>query len=186
MVYFLSVFFLVQAGSSESIVEARILESYPASDQMKKTPADGDDDEISFKISPVLAENFGSRQVVPRLKRPRIEVEEEETAAKEEATTAEVPKRTQRSIFQWLKKTPASPSAAANTNKRTSNSSSGSNNSEVDFGTKLSVPDPPSTTKRRGAKSPLVPASGSENDEAGHTSVADAATASRGRGRPRR
>ena len=144
---------------------------------MKKTQADGDDDEISFKISPVMEENLSSRQVVgPRLKKSRIE-EEEETETEEEAKTSEAPKRTQRSIFQWMKKTPAVPSAAANTNKRTSNSSSGSNSSEGDFGPKLSAPDPPSAMKRRGAKSPLVPATGSENDAAGHASVTAAAAA---------
>lgn len=177
---------LNQTGLSEMSGEGRSHESFPASDLLKKTQADGDDDEITFKISPVLEENVSGHQLVaPRLKRSRIENEEEEETAKiateEDAKTAETPKRTQRSIFQWLKKTPAAPSAVANTNKRTSNSSRGSsgsigtNSSEGDFGTKLSAPDPPSSVKRKGAKLPLVSASGSENDAVAHPTVAMAA-----------
>ena len=148
-------------------------ESSPAANPMDTNQADGDDDEISFRISPVLEEKLSNHQLVgPKSKKSRIDVEEEdETAAEDEVKMAEAPKRTQRSIMQWMKKTPIVPSVAANTIKRTSNSSRGSsssNCSERDISPKLSPPDPPSAIKRRGAKSPMVPASGSDYDASGN------------------
>ena len=68
-----------QTGLSETSLEGTTQKSSPSTNSSKDTQAmaDGDDDEISFKISPDLGENFTNRQVVPRLKRARIEEEEE-------------------------------------------------------------------------------------------------------------
>ena len=179
-----------QTGLSEMSLEGTTQKSSPSTNSSKDTQAMADgDDEISFKISPDLGENFTNRQVVPRLKRARIEEEEEEESATDvNGKRKESPKRTQRSIFQWVKKTPAVPSPEASTSNRISNSSRGStesNGSDVDFGPKLSESDSFCATKRRGGKSTLGPASGSENDAAGRATVAVVATVKRGRGRPK-
>ena len=152
---------------------------------------EADDDEVSFKISPVLDDSTidgsGKELVAQRSKRLRRENEEDnKKIAEEEAETSNMsPKRQQRSIIHWLKKTPVSSPVAptdvvADSEKRTSNSSrSSSISSEVDSVTsglskKASSSAPPMSpiiAKRRGARSPLAAASGSDNAAATQPTV---------------
>ena len=181
---------MFQAGSSsETSVRGRKEGSSPAPTTMKANEAD--DDEVSFKISPVLDDNMidvsGKELVAQRSKRLRREYEEEsKKMVEEEAETSMSPKRQQRSIIQWLKKTPVSSpiaptDAVADSVKRMSNSSrSSSVSSEVDSVTSsLSKKASSSAShispiiaKRRGARSPLSPASGSEHASATQPTVA--------------